>query len=117
MSRAVLPLMLEAGWGRIVHTGSKTALQPRAKEAGYAVAKAGVVTLTETIAAEVKGSGVTANVVLPSIIDTAANRKMMSSADTSRWVKPEEIGEAMRFLCSNGASSINGDAIRIYGAV
>lgn len=117
MSRAVLPVMLEAGWGRIIHTGSKTALQPRAKEVGYAVAKAGVVTLTETIAAEVKGSGVTANVVLPSIIDTPGNRRMMSNADTSRWVTPEQIADTMRFLCSDGAAAINGDKIRIYGAI
>ncbi len=117
MSRAVLPPMREGGWGRIVHTGSKTALEPRTKEVGYAVAKSGVVTLTETIAAEVKGSGITANVVLPSIIDTPANRRMMSSADTSRWVTPEEIAETMLFLCSDGAASINGEMIRIYGAV
>ena len=81
MSRAVLPVMLEAGWGRIVHTASKSADTPRPKQAGYAVSKMGVITLTEVIAAEVKGTGVTANVVLPSIIDTPANRRTMSSAD------------------------------------
>jgi len=117
MSRAVLPHMLEAGWGRIVHTASKTAVQPRAKEAGYAVAKSGVITLTQTIAAEVKGTGVTANVILPSIIDTPGNRKMMSSADPSRWVPPGDIGKTMRFLCSDAGSPINGDSIHIYGDV
>jgi NAD(P)-dependent dehydrogenase (short-subunit alcohol dehydrogenase family) len=117
ISRAVLPHMLEAGWGRIVHTASKTAMVPRPKQAGYAVAKAGVVTLTEVIAAEVKGTGVTANVVLPSIIDTAANRRMMSSADTSKWVPPQHIAATMRFLCSDAAASVNGDRIPIYGAV
>lgn len=117
LSRAVLPYMLEAGWGRIVHTSSKTAVEPRAKQVGYAVAKMGVITLTEVIAAEVKGTGVTANVLLPSIIDTPANRRMMSSADTSKWVPPESIAAAMRFLCSDAAASINGDRIPIYGAV
>lgn len=117
MSRAVLPRMLEGGWGRIVHTASKTAVQPRPKEVGYAVAKMGVITLTETIAAEVKGTGVTANVVLPSVIDTPPNRKMMSSADPSRWVPPQHIGETMRFLCTEAGSSINGDRIPVYGAV
>jgi NAD(P)-dependent dehydrogenase (short-subunit alcohol dehydrogenase family) len=117
LSRAVLPYMLDAGWGRIVHTASKTAVTPRPKQAGYAVSKAGVVALTEVIAAEVKGSGVTANVLLPSIIDTPANRRMMSSADTSKWVPPEHIGAAMRFLCSDAAASINGDRIPIYGEV
>jgi NAD(P)-dependent dehydrogenase (short-subunit alcohol dehydrogenase family) len=117
LSRAVLPHMLDASWGRIVNTGSKTAVKPRTKEAGYAVAKMGVVRLTEIIAAEVKGSGVTANVVLPSIIDTPANRGMMSSADYSKWVPPEHIAATMRFLCSDAAASINGDQIPIYGAV
>mgnify|MGYP006289622755 CR=1 FL=1 len=117
LSRAVLPHMLDAGWGRIVHTASKTAASPRSKEVGYAAAKAGVVTLTQVIAAELKGTGVTANVVLPSIIDTPANRKMMPGSDTSKWVPPEDIARTMRFLCSDGASSINGDAIPIYGAV
>jgi NAD(P)-dependent dehydrogenase (short-subunit alcohol dehydrogenase family) len=117
LSRAVLPHMLEAGWGRIVHTSSKTAVEPRAKQAGYAVAKMGLITLTEVIAAEVKGSGVTVNVVLPSIIDTPANRKMMSSADTSKWVPPEHIAATMRFLCSDEAASINGARMPIYAAV
>lgn len=117
LSRAVLPHMLDAGWGRIVHTGSKTAVEPRSKEVGYAVAKMGVVTLTEVIAREIKGSGVTANVVLPSMIDTPANRKMMSSADYSKWVPPEHIAATMRFLCSDGAASISGDRVPIYGGL
>lgn len=117
LSRAVLPHMLESGWGRIVHTSSKTAVEPRSKQVGYAVAKMGVITLTEVIAAEVKGSGVTANVVVPSIIDTSANRRMMSSADPSKWVPPEHIATTMRFLCSDAAGSINGDRIPIYGSV
>jgi NAD(P)-dependent dehydrogenase (short-subunit alcohol dehydrogenase family) len=117
ISRAVLPHMLRAGWGRIIHTASKTAVAPRPKEAGYAVAKAGVITLTEVIAAEVKGTGVTANVVLPSIIDTPANRRMMSSTDPTRWVPPRHVAAAMRFLCSDAAASVNGVRIPIYAAV
>ena len=77
----------------------------------------GLIALTEVIAAEVKGSGVTANVILPSIIDTPANRKMMSKADPSKWVAPEQIGAAMRFLCSDAAAAINGARVPIYGAV
>ena len=117
LSQAVLPPMLEAGWGRIIHVSSKTALDAKAKQAGYAVAKMGLITLTEVIAAEVKGAGVTANVILPSIIDTPGNRKMMSKADPSRWVPPEEIGALMEFLCSDEAASINGDRLKIYGQV
>jgi NAD(P)-dependent dehydrogenase (short-subunit alcohol dehydrogenase family) len=117
LSRAVLPSMLEAGWGRIVHTASRTAVAPRPKQAAYAVSKMGVITLTEVIAAEVKGTGVTANVVIPSTIDTPANRRMMSNADTSKWVPPQQIGAVMRFLCSDSAASINGARVAIYGAV
>ncbi|MDY6874796.1 MAG: SDR family NAD(P)-dependent oxidoreductase [Chloroflexota bacterium] len=117
LSRAVLPGMLESGWGRIVHVSSRVAVVPRARQAGYSVAKMGVITLTEVIAAEVKGSGITANVILPSIIDTPANRKMMPKADSGKWVEPERFGATMRFLCSDDAASINGARIPIYGAV
>jgi NAD(P)-dependent dehydrogenase (short-subunit alcohol dehydrogenase family) len=117
LSRAVLPYMLEAGWGRIVHIGSKTAVEPRARQAAYAASKMGLITLTEVIAAEVKGTGVIANVILPSIIDTPANRKAMPKADPSKWVPPERIAATMRFLCSDAAASINGAHIPIYGAV
>jgi NAD(P)-dependent dehydrogenase (short-subunit alcohol dehydrogenase family) len=117
LSRAVLPPMLEAGWGRIVHVGSKTAVEPRAKVAGYAVSKMGVITLTEVIAAEVKGTGVTANVILPSVIDTPANRASMPKADPDKWVPPERIAATMRFLCSDAAASINGARVPIYGAI
>jgi NAD(P)-dependent dehydrogenase (short-subunit alcohol dehydrogenase family) len=117
LSRAVLPPMLEAGWGRIVHVSSKTAVEPRAKQAAYAVSKMGLITLTETIAAEVKGTGVTANVILPSIIDTPANREAMPKADPAKWVEPKHIAATMRFLCSDDAASINGARIPIYGGV
>jgi NAD(P)-dependent dehydrogenase (short-subunit alcohol dehydrogenase family) len=117
LSRAVLPGMLEAGWGRIVHISSKTAVEPRAKQAAYAVSKMGLITLTEVIAAEVKGSGVTANVILPSIIDTPANRESIPKADPAKWVKPEHIAATMRFLCSEEAASINGARIPVYGAI
>ena len=117
LSRAVLPGMLESGWGRIVHVSSKTAVAPRARQAGYAVAKMGVITLTEIIAAEVKGRGITANAILPSIIDTPANRKAMPQADPRKWVTSERIAATMHFLCSDAAGSINGARIPIYGAV
>jgi NAD(P)-dependent dehydrogenase (short-subunit alcohol dehydrogenase family) len=117
LSRAVVPSMVEAGWGRIVHISSRTAVAPRAKSAAYAVSKMGLITLTEVIAAEVKGSGVTANVILPSTIDTPANRASMPKADPDKWVPPQRIAATMRFLCSGAAASINGARIPIYGAV
>jgi NAD(P)-dependent dehydrogenase (short-subunit alcohol dehydrogenase family) len=117
LSRAVVPLMLETGWGRVVHVSSKSAVTPQAKRAAYAVSKMGLVTLTEVVAAELKGTGVTANVILPSVIDTPANREGMPKADPSKWVPPERIAATMRFLCSDAAGSINGARIPIYGAV
>jgi NAD(P)-dependent dehydrogenase (short-subunit alcohol dehydrogenase family) len=117
LSRAVLPGMVEAGWGRVVHVSSKTAVEPRAKQAAYAASKMGLITLTEVIAAEVKGSGVTANVILPSIIDTPDNRKSMPKADPAKWVPPERIAATLKFLCSDDAAAINGARIPIYGAV
>jgi NAD(P)-dependent dehydrogenase (short-subunit alcohol dehydrogenase family) len=117
LSRQVLPCMLEAGWGRIVHISSKVAVQPRAKQVAHNVSKMGVIALTEAIALETKGTGVTANVILPSIIDTLPNREMMPKSNPSRWVKPEEIAAMMHFLCSEAGAAINGARIPMYGAV
>jgi NAD(P)-dependent dehydrogenase (short-subunit alcohol dehydrogenase family) len=116
LSRAIVPTMVEAGWGRIVHVSSKTAVAPRARSGAYAVSKMGLITLTEVIAAEVKGTGVTANVILPSTIDTPANRASMPKADPDKWVPPQRIAATMRFLCCDAAASINGARIPIYGA-
>jgi NAD(P)-dependent dehydrogenase (short-subunit alcohol dehydrogenase family) len=109
--------MLKAGWGRLVHVSSKTAVTPRGRQSAYAVSKMGLITLTEVIAAEVKGSGVTANVILPSVIDTPANRDSIPKADPGKWVPPERIAATMCFLCTDEAASINGARIAIYGAV
>jgi NAD(P)-dependent dehydrogenase (short-subunit alcohol dehydrogenase family) len=117
LSRAVLPAMLDAGWGRIIFVSSKTAVSPRAKQAGYAVSKMGLITLAETIAAETKGSGVTANTILPSIIDTPTNRESMPKADPAKWVPPQCIAATMRFLCSDEGASTNGAQIAMYGDV
>ncbi len=117
LSKWVLPHLLEQGWGRIVHIGSKAAVEPRGKRAAYAVAKRGVVTLTEVIADEIKGNGVTVNVILPSIIDTEANRELFSDPNVDDWVPPERIAELMKFLCSDAGASVNGALLPIYGAV
>jgi NAD(P)-dependent dehydrogenase (short-subunit alcohol dehydrogenase family) len=113
--RAVLPHMTAQRWGRIVAVGSKSAVAPRRRSGAYAASKAGLIALVETIADEVKGQGVTANVVLPSTIDTPDNRRFMPKADFSKWVPPEQIASAIRYLCSDQAASINGARIPIYG--
>jgi NAD(P)-dependent dehydrogenase (short-subunit alcohol dehydrogenase family) len=77
----------------------------------------GVITLTEVLATEIKRTGVTANVILPSVIDTPSNRTSMPKADHSRWVPPRGIAAMMRFLCSDSAGTINGARIAMYGGV
>lgn len=115
MARAVLPHMIAAGRGRIVMVGSRTAVEPAAGSAAYNAAKAGLIALVRTIAAEVKDSGVTCNVVLPSIIDTQANRAAMPKASHAKWVKPQAIAELILWLASDEAADVNGAAIPIYG--
>lgn len=109
--------MKEAGYGRIVTVGSKAVAQPMAKMATYAAAKAGVVALTQTIAEETKGTGITANSVLPSIIDTPANREAMGDAEADAWVSPESLAQTIAFLASPAAADVRGAAIPVYGDV
>jgi len=113
--RAVLPGMLKAGKGRIVAVGARAALDPMANFAAYSVSKAALVALVKTVALEVKDTGVTANVVLPSVIDTPANRAAMPSADASKWVTPESIAGLLVWLTSDAARDVNGAVIPIYG--
>jgi NAD(P)-dependent dehydrogenase (short-subunit alcohol dehydrogenase family) len=113
--RAALPPMLEARQGRILAIGTRTAVEPAANLSAYNVSKAGLVALIRTVALEVKNAGVTANIVLPSVIDTPANRAANPNADYSRWVKPESIAALLAFLASDAASDINGAVIPIYG--
>jgi NAD(P)-dependent dehydrogenase (short-subunit alcohol dehydrogenase family) len=115
MARAVLPHMLEAGKGRIVAIGSRTGVEPAAGLSAYGVSKAALIALMRTIAAEVRNSGVTANIVLPSVIDTPANRAASPAADFSKWVQPESIARLLLFLASGAAADINGAVIPIYG--
>jgi NAD(P)-dependent dehydrogenase (short-subunit alcohol dehydrogenase family) len=115
MSRAVIPQMRAQGWGRIVNVGAKAAERGTARNAAYAASKAAVLALTESIADELRGTGITANAVVPSIIDTPANRSSMPAADFSKWVPQEHIAATMLFLCSDQAASITGERIRVFG--
>jgi NAD(P)-dependent dehydrogenase (short-subunit alcohol dehydrogenase family) len=117
INRAVLPIMVQRGWGRIINFSSKAADTPGPKQSAYNVAKAGVIALTASIAAEYKRNGIAANVLLPSIIDTASNRAQMADADFSRWVKLQDLGKLVLFLCSEEGGSLNGASIPIYGKV
>jgi NAD(P)-dependent dehydrogenase (short-subunit alcohol dehydrogenase family) len=117
VNQAVLPHMTEQQWGRIVNFASKAADTPSSRQAGYNVAKAGVVALTQSIAAEYRRKGIRANVILPSIIDTTANRKAMPDADHSRWVTIGSIAGLVLHLLSDQGQAISGAALPLYGAV
>lgn len=116
LSRAVVPAMLKQGRGAIVNIAAKAGLEPPAGGSAYAASKAAAIAMLESLAADLKGSGVRANTVLPSIIDTEANRKSMPGADYSKWPKPEDIAKVILFLCSDDARVIHGAAIPVYGA-
>lgn len=113
--KAVLPRMLAADYGRIVNISSRSAVQPAATLSAYNVSKAGVVTLTETLAAELRGHNVTANVVLPSVIDTPSNRAAMPKADHAKWVKPEQLAAIIADLVSDRWAPVSGAVIPVYG--
>lgn len=115
LCQQALPLMRSTGYGRIVTVGSRAAREPGANQAAYSASKAGLVAFTQAIAAETKGSNITANCVLPSIIDTPSNRAAMGEAAAATWVKPEAIAELICFLASEAAADLRGAAIPIYG--
>jgi NAD(P)-dependent dehydrogenase (short-subunit alcohol dehydrogenase family) len=115
LSRAVLPTMLKQGSGSIVNTAAKAALDHPAGAAAYAASKAAALALMDSLAAEVAGTGVRVNSVLPSIIDTAANRSAMPKADFSKWPRREDIARVILFLCSDDAKVIHGAAVPVYG--
>jgi NAD(P)-dependent dehydrogenase (short-subunit alcohol dehydrogenase family) len=115
LARTVSPAMLRQKSGAIVNIASKAALDHAAGAAAYAASKAAALALFDCLAQDVKGAGVRVNSVLPSIIDTAANRKAMPNADFSKWPKPEEIAQVILFLCSPEAKLIHGAAIPVYG--
>ncbi|HEY2797798.1 MAG TPA: SDR family oxidoreductase [Thermoanaerobaculia bacterium] len=115
LSRAAAPRMVEQKRGAIVHVVSKAAVEHAAGQAAYAASKAAALALTESLAADLRGTGVRANAVLPSVIDTEQNRKAMPKADHSKWPRPEEIARVILFLCSDAARLIHGAAIPVYG--
>lgn len=115
LARAIVPVMIRQNRGWIVNIASKVALDHGAGAALYAASKAGALAMFDSLAAELKQHNINVNSVLPSIIDTAANRKAMPGADFSKWPKPEEIARVILFLCSEEARVIHGAAIPVYG--
>jgi NAD(P)-dependent dehydrogenase (short-subunit alcohol dehydrogenase family) len=111
--RAALPGMLATRRGRIVNVASRSVVPPAGGFIAYTVAKAGVIALTQALAHEVRGRGVTVNAVLPSTMDTEANRRAMPSADRSGWVAPESVARAIMFLVSDGAADVPGTLLAV----
>jgi NAD(P)-dependent dehydrogenase (short-subunit alcohol dehydrogenase family) len=115
MTQAVVPHMVEGGSGSIVCVGTRAALQPFPGAAGYISSKAAVVAFAHAVAVEYKNDGVRCNVILPSVIDTPANRASMPKADFDKWVKPAEIAGVVAHLLSGDSAPISGATIPVYG--
>jgi NAD(P)-dependent dehydrogenase (short-subunit alcohol dehydrogenase family) len=115
LSRAAVPVMLKQGYGSIVNVASKAAFDHASGAAAYAASKAAAIAMMDSLAADLKGTGVRVNSILPSIIDTEANRKAMPKADFTKWPKPEDIARVVLFLCGDDAKVVHGAALPVYG--
>lgn len=115
LSRVAARQMLKQGNGAIVNVAAKAAFDHGPGASAYAASKAAALAMIDSLAADLKGTGVRANSILPSIIDTEANRKAMPAADFAKWPKPEDIARVIVFLASDAAKLIQGAAIPVYG--
>jgi NAD(P)-dependent dehydrogenase (short-subunit alcohol dehydrogenase family) len=115
VTQAALPRLIGAGGGAIVCIGTRAAVQPFPGAAGYAASKAAVLAFVKAVAVEYRDEGVRANAVLPSVIDTPANRAAMPKADHSKWVKPQTIAGVIAHLISDDSVATSGAAIPVYG--
>jgi NAD(P)-dependent dehydrogenase (short-subunit alcohol dehydrogenase family) len=115
LARTAVPHFIKQGHGAIVNVAAKAAIDHPAGAAAYAASKAAAVALLDSLAADLRGTGVRANSILPSIIDTAENRRAMPNANFAKWPKPEDIARVILFLCSDEAKVIHGAAVPVYG--
>ena len=113
--KTVIPYMTAQSYGKIINVSARAGLKGEAGLSAYCVSKGGVRTLTESLAAEVMDSGVNVNAIMPSIMDTPANRESMPDEDHDRWVAPADVAKVICFLTSDDATIINGAAIPVYG--
>jgi NAD(P)-dependent dehydrogenase (short-subunit alcohol dehydrogenase family) len=112
-ARAAVPAMIAGRHGRVIVIGSRAVVPPAAGFIAYTAAKAGAIAFTQALAAEVKASGVTANAVLPSTMDTSANRAAMPGADPKTWVPVDAVAEAVAYLASDAAAHVTGTLLAI----
>jgi NAD(P)-dependent dehydrogenase (short-subunit alcohol dehydrogenase family) len=115
LARAAMPRLMERGGGAFVGVSARPALRPFPGAAGYISAKAAVLALIQALDAEYKNQGIRCNAILPSVIDTPANREAMPKADHSKWVPPEQIAKVVRFLVSDDSKATTGAAVPVYG--
>ena len=115
LARNIVPVMLKQKSGALVNIAAKAAFDHAAGASAYAASKAAAVAMMDCLAEDLKGTGVRVNSVLPSIIDTPANRRAMPNAEFSQWPKPEEIARVILFLCSDEAQLVHGASIPVYG--
>jgi len=115
LARAAMPRMVERGGGAFVAVSARPALRPFPGAAGYITGKAAVLAFIQALDAEYRKQGIRCNAILPSVIDTPANRAGQPDADHSKWVPPEEIAKVVRFLVSEDSKPTSGGAIPVYG--
>lgn len=115
LARAAMPRLLERGGGAYVGVSARPALRPFPGAAAYVTAKAAVLAFVQALDADYRADGIRANAVLPSVIDTPANRAGQPDADFSKWVQPAEIARVIRFLVSDDSAVTSGGAIPVYG--
>ena len=116
LARAAVAPMLKQRSGAIVNVAAKAAVDHGAGASAYAASKAGAVAMMDSLAEDLRGTGVRVNSILPSIIDTETNRKAMPDADFSTWPKPEDIARVVLFLASDQAKVVHGASVPVYGA-
>ena len=115
LAHASIPRFLRRGGGTFVAVSARPALRPFPGASAYIISKAAVLSFVLTLDAEYRQDNIRANAVLPSVIDTPANRSAQPAADHSKWVRPEEIAKVIRFLVSDDSSAISGAAVPVYG--
>jgi len=115
LARAAMPILIERGGGAFVGVSARAALRPFPGAAGYITGKAAVLALIGALDAEYKHDGIRCNAILPSVIDTPANRSAQPDADYSKWVQPAEIAKVVRFLVSDESGPTSGAAVPVYG--
>jgi NAD(P)-dependent dehydrogenase (short-subunit alcohol dehydrogenase family) len=115
VTQAALPALVAAGGGAVVCVGSRAALRPFAGAAGYVAAKAAVIAFAQAVAVEYRDEQVRCNAILPSVIDTPANRAAMPDADWTRWVTPDRLAGTIAYLCSDDGAATSGAAIPVFG--